>query len=63
VTLCTPPFRILAQRRRETLGLPNQPVVFLPHPMVTRTPAEIEEIADQALDEVVRLLVAESPAR
>ena len=56
MTLCTPPFRTLAQRRRETLGLPDQPVVFLPHPMMTRTPAEIEEIADQALDEVVKSL-------
>lgn len=56
MTLCTPPFRALAFRRRESLGLPEQPVVFLPHPMMTRTPGEIEEIADQALDEVVKSL-------
>jgi hypothetical protein len=56
VTLCTPPFRTLAFRRRESLGMPEQPVVFLPHPMMTRTPAEIEAIADQALDEVVKSL-------
>jgi hypothetical protein len=56
VTLCTPPFRSLAFRRRESLGLAALPVVFLPHPMMTRTPAEIEEIADQALDEVVKSL-------
>jgi hypothetical protein len=54
--LCTPPFRTLAFRRRESLGMPEQPVVFLPHPMMTRTPAEIEAIADQALDEVVKSL-------
>ena len=56
MTLCTPPFRALTERRREALGAPDQPVVFLPHPMVTRTPAEIEEIADKALDEVVKFL-------
>jgi hypothetical protein len=54
--MCTPPFRSLAFRRREALGLAALPVVFLPHPMMTRTPAEIEEIADQALDEVVKSL-------
>lgn len=56
MTLCTPPFRSLAFRRRESLGLAALPVVFLPHPMMTRTLAEIEEIADQALDEVVKSL-------
>jgi hypothetical protein len=56
VTLCTPPFRSLAFRRREALGLAALPVVFLPHPMMTRAPGEIEEIADQALDEVVKSL-------
>jgi hypothetical protein len=56
VTLCTPPFRALSFRRRESLGLAALPVVFLPHPMMTRTPGEIEEIADQALDEVVQSL-------
>ena len=61
MTLCTPPFRTLALRRRESLGLAALPVVFLPHPMMTRTPAEIEEIADQVVNEVVQLLVAEAP--
>jgi hypothetical protein len=39
------------------------PVVFLPHPMMTRTPAEIDEIADQVLREVVEHLLGEASAR
>lgn len=58
MTFCTPPFRTLAERRREALGLPAQPVVFLPHPMMTRTAEQIEAIADQVLDEVVQRLTA-----
>ena len=56
MALCTPPFKTLSFRRRETLGLPGLPVVFLPHPMMTRTPEEIEEIADQVLGEIVESL-------
>lgn len=63
MTFCTPPFRTLAERRRESLGLPGQPVVFLPHPMMTRTPQEIEAIADQVLAEVVQRLATEPPPR
>lgn len=58
MTFCTPPFRTLAERRREALGLPGQPVVFLPHPMMTRTAEQIEAIADQVLAEVVQRLTA-----
>lgn len=63
MTFCTPPFRTLALRRRESLGLSDLPLVFLPHPMMTRTPAEIEEIAEQVVNEVAQILVAEAPAR
>jgi hypothetical protein len=58
VALCTPPFRALSFRRRESLGLAELPVIFLPHPMMTRTSGEIEEIADEALKEIVQSLVA-----
>jgi len=58
VTFCTPPFRTLAQRRREALGLPDLRLVFLPHPMMTRTPEEIEQIAGEVVDEVARSLGA-----
>ena len=59
VTFCTQPFRTLAQLRREALGLPTLPVVLLPHPMMTRTAAEIDQLVDQVIDEVVRKLTVE----
>jgi hypothetical protein len=33
-------------------------MVFLPHPMMTRTPEEIEAIADAVIDRIVGALVA-----
>ena len=62
MALCTPPFRALSFRRRESLDMPGLAVLFLPHPMMTRTPAEIETIADEMIDEVVRALVAGAPS-
>ena len=56
MTFCTPPFKVLVFRRREFLKMPSLPVVFLPHPMQTRSPEEIETIADATLDEVARAL-------
>jgi hypothetical protein len=37
--------------------------VLLPHPMMTRTPAEIGEIADRVIDEVVRALTGDTTAK
>ena len=58
VTFYTPPFRTLALRRRESLGAPDLSLVVLVHPMMTRTAAEIETLADQVLPEVVKALLA-----
>lgn len=56
VTLCTQPFRTLAQVRRESLGLPALPIIYLPHPMMTRKPQEVEQFADEILPDVIRFL-------
>ena len=56
MTFITPPFKVLVFRLRESLKMPALPVVFLPHPMQTRSPEEIETIADSAVDEVARAL-------
>jgi hypothetical protein len=38
-------------------------VVFVPHPIQNRTPAEIEAIADESFDRIVAMLVeAPSPS-
>jgi hypothetical protein len=63
VTFCSTAFQMLATLRRAALGLPELPLVFVPHPMMTRTPAELEDIADQVLGEVVRALTGGAPAQ
>lgn len=37
-------------------------MVFVPHPIQDRTDAEMHALADNALDEILRLLHAEAPA-
>ncbi len=37
-------------------------MVFVPHPIQDRTDAEMHALADNALDEILRLLRAEAPA-
>ncbi len=37
-------------------------MVFVPHPIQDRTDAEMHALADNALDEILRLLCAEAPA-
>ena len=63
MALCTPPFQTLSFRRRESLGLASLPVLFLPHPMMTRTPAEIEEIAEAMYALVAQAVVAVGSVR
>jgi hypothetical protein len=57
VTFSTSPFRTLADKRRSALGLADLPLVFLPHPLATRSQDEIEAMADRAVGEVARMLV------
>lgn len=62
VTFCTEPFQTLARSRLRALGLPGLPVFFLPHPIMPRTPAEIEQLAAQYLDRVIGALTGEGSA-
>lgn len=60
VTFCTVPFRTLATVRKDTLGLPDLPIIFLPHPMMTKTKAEIDTLADEVFEEVVQKLTEQA---
>ncbi len=60
VTFCTVPFKGLSTVRRTSLGLPDLPLIFLPHPMMTKTQAEVEQLADGVLDEVVQYLTGQA---
>ena len=61
VTFCTHPFRTLSTARKKALGLPDLPIVYLPHPMMTRNAAEIETFADEVMDEVRKHLTEVQP--
>jgi hypothetical protein len=61
VTLCTQPFRTLSTARKNSLGLPDLQIVYLPHPMMTRSPAEIEKLADEVFAEVKKDLTEATP--
>ena len=58
----TPPFRTLAYRRRESLNLPALPLVFLPHPMMNHSAAEIEAIAERVADAIAQVFLDEHVA-
>jgi hypothetical protein len=53
VFFCTKPFEMMARLEAEGMGLPELPMVVAPHPLMTRTPAELKEIAAALLPLVV----------
>jgi len=56
VSLCTDAFRITAEAMANQLGFPGYQYVALPHPIASRTEKEIDELARDALPEIVRVL-------
>ncbi len=50
---CTEPFETMARIEAQGMGLPELPIVVVPHPLMTRTQAELREIAEALLSEVV----------
>jgi hypothetical protein len=60
VTLVTTPFRVLAEKRWQSLGVDDLPILFFPHPLATRSNDDIERLADSMLPEVRRMLLAKA---
>ena len=56
VSLCTDAFRITAEAMANQLGFPGYQYVALPHPIASRTEKEIDEMARDALPEIIRVL-------
>ena len=52
-------FRAAAQVQADALGMPDVARVFVPHPIQDRTDAEMTALADDALESIVRALVAQ----
>ena len=58
VSLCTDAFRITAEAMANQLGFPGYQYVAVPHPIASRTQAEIDEIARDFLPDIIRVLGA-----
>jgi hypothetical protein len=56
-TICTDHFVATAQATASVWGVPNYPVIYLPHPLSTRTDDEVQAGAQLLADQVVRILL------
>ena len=52
--MLTTAFETAAQLRAKTLGLEGHPLVVMPHPLASRTLAEVKMIAASVVDGVAR---------
>lgn len=58
VSLCTDAFKITAEAMANQMGFPGYQYVAVPHPVASRTEKEIDEMARDALPNVIRVLGA-----
>jgi hypothetical protein len=58
VSVCTDAFRITAEAMANQMGFPGYRYVTVTHPIASRTEKEIDEMARQALPDVIRVLGA-----
>ena len=58
VSMCTDAFKITAAAMARSLGFPGYQYVAVPHPIASRTQAEIDVIARDFLPEIIRVLGA-----
>jgi hypothetical protein len=56
VSICTTAFRITAEAMARSLGFPGYQYVTVQHPIASRTEKEIDEMARDALPDIVRIL-------
>jgi hypothetical protein len=56
VSICTDAFRITAEAMARSLGFPGYQYVTVQHPIASRTEKEIDEMARDALPEIVKIL-------
>jgi hypothetical protein len=56
-TICTDHFVATGQATATVWGVPNYPVLYMPHPLSTLSDAEIEAQARRLAGQVVRVLL------
>jgi hypothetical protein len=59
VSVVTQAFTDAVEKQSNALGF-DPPVVYVPHPIQNRTPAELAKIADDAVEPVLAMLQASS---
>jgi hypothetical protein len=50
-----------AEMRSRILGMPSHPQIFVDHPLASKTEAEVNIMAEEAVEEIVRALT-QTPA-
>ena len=58
VSLCTDAFRVTAEAMANQMGFPGYQYVAVPHPIASRTEKEIDEMARDALPDILQVLGA-----
>ena len=61
VTVVTQPFHEPARLSAVSMGVPNLPLVVLPHPVADLTPEELGEMARKAYPHIVAALTRKGP--
>jgi hypothetical protein len=56
-TICTDHFMATAQATATVWGVPDYPVIYMPHPLSTLTVAALQEQAQRLVGAVVRVLL------
>jgi hypothetical protein len=56
-TICTDHFVATAQATATVWGVPDYPVIYMPHPLSTRTEDEIQTQAQRMAEQVSRVLL------
>ena len=59
-TICTDPFVATAQATATVWGVPNYPVISMPHPLSTCPDATLQEQARRIAGQVVQILLTAS---
>ncbi len=54
--ICSDPFRNLAKTQAQVLGVPELPLVMIPHPLGGLSLQEVQKRADVAIPQIVRLI-------
>ena len=56
-TICTDHFVATGQATATVWGVPDYPVIYMPHPLSTLADAEIQAAAQRLAEQVVRVLL------